>query len=174
MISIITSILVGCTNNSISDSVSPTSHGQTINDEHALIVGVDHVYENLPVILKLQVNGIEAPHNRTTLFEKTLSSYDLLMKTIENQNQSRVFYDFTEEIRNVINNAAITYWLNIDDNYLDNHIVCYVTSLGGQITSAPFEIKGPGIWYLSTAKTDGGQISSYDWSNVVIGYPEFS
>jgi ABC-type transport system involved in multi-copper enzyme maturation permease subunit len=144
-------------------------YGQTVNDEHALIIGVEHEHNNFPVLLQLQVNGLDSENNKAMLFDKTLSSYDPLMKTRKNQNENIVFYDFTEEVRNVINDAAITYWLNIDDNYLDNHIVCYVTSLGGQITSAPFEIKGPGIWYLQTAESNGATIG-YNWTNVVIQY----
>jgi hypothetical protein len=138
----------------IARKVQADDFGQQAKDEHALVVGVEARHDNLPVSLTLSFVDASAAANDGVIYTATCSSDSIQMAVRPDQDPLLVFHDFTAEAAAIVSEAGIFYWETGESGW-EGHFI-YATTTCGPITSSRYNLDDSGIWYLSTANSNGG------------------
>jgi hypothetical protein len=139
---------------SIAKKVQAADFGQQTKNEHFLVVGTEAEHDGLPVSLTLSVVDSSITADGGALFTATYSSDSAQMEARTDQDAALVFHDFTEEVKALVSEAGIFYWETGAEGWAGHFI--YASTTCGAVASSKYSIGDSGIWYLSTADSNGG------------------
>jgi hypothetical protein len=137
----------------IAKKVQAAGFGQQAKDEHSLIVGTEASHDGLPVSLTLSIADASIAANGGVLFTSTLSSDSPQMAARAGQDASLVFHDFTDEVKAFVSEAGIFYWETGAEGWAGHF--AYASTACGSTASSKYNLGDSGIWYLSTADSNG-------------------
>lgn len=137
----------------IAKEVRAAGFGQQAKDERTLVVGTEASHDGLPVSLTLSVADASVEANGGALYAATYSSDSTQMAPRAGQDAGLVFHDFTDEVAAFVSEAGVFYWETGADGWAGHFV--YASTACGSTVSSKYNLGDSGVWYLSTADSNG-------------------